>query len=191
MTPPIKLGDITIHRVVEQEGAWFDAFNFFPTLSKELFEENRSWLEPRYFSESKIVLCVQSYLVRTPHHNILVNSCVGNHKPRPARPMWNMMEQRPITRRTSRPPASASATSITSCARICMSTMSAGTRGSRTGAGCRRSRKPNTCLPTASSRSGPKGTRRIRRNVRGSTDSVLPIVEAKRARDGQERSHAQ
>ena len=92
MTPPIKLGDITIHRVVEQEGAWFDAFNFFPTLSKELFEENRSWLEPRYFSDSKIVLCVQSYLVRTPHHNILVDSCVGNHKARPARPMWSMME---------------------------------------------------------------------------------------------------
>jgi glyoxylase-like metal-dependent hydrolase (beta-lactamase superfamily II) len=92
MAPQIKLGDTTIHRVVEQEGAWFDAFNFFPTLTKELFEENRSWLEPKYFSDNKIVLCVQSYLVRTPHHNILVDSCVGNHKPRPARPMWSMME---------------------------------------------------------------------------------------------------
>jgi glyoxylase-like metal-dependent hydrolase (beta-lactamase superfamily II) len=78
--------------VVEQEGAWFDAFNFFPGLTRELFEENRSWLEPRYFQDSKIVLCVQSYLVRTPHHNILVDSCVGNHKQRPARPMWNMIE---------------------------------------------------------------------------------------------------
>jgi glyoxylase-like metal-dependent hydrolase (beta-lactamase superfamily II) len=92
MTLQINLGDTTIHRVIEQEGAWFDAFNFFPTLTKELYEENRSWLEPRFFSESKVVLCVQSYLVRTPHHNILVDSCVGNHKPRPARPMWSMME---------------------------------------------------------------------------------------------------
>ncbi len=90
MTLQTKLGDVTIHRVIEQEGAWFDAFNFFPSLTKELFEENRSWIEPKYFSENKIVLCVQSYLVRTPHHNILVDSCVGNHKPRPARPMWHM-----------------------------------------------------------------------------------------------------
>jgi hypothetical protein len=29
--------------------------------------------------------------VRTPHHTILIDSCVGNHKPRPSRPMWHMM----------------------------------------------------------------------------------------------------
>lgn len=34
---------------------------------------------------------IQSYLVQTPHHNILVDSCVGNHKPRPTRPFWNML----------------------------------------------------------------------------------------------------
>jgi glyoxylase-like metal-dependent hydrolase (beta-lactamase superfamily II) len=90
MTLQIKLGDTTIHRVVEQEGAWFDAFQFFPSLTRELFEANRSWLEPKYFSGNNIFLCVQSYLVQTPHHNILVDSCVGNHKPRPARPMWHM-----------------------------------------------------------------------------------------------------
>ncbi len=33
---------------------------------------------------------MQSYLVRTPHHTILVDTCVGNHKPRPARPAWHM-----------------------------------------------------------------------------------------------------
>ena len=36
------------------------------------------------------MLCFQSYVVRTPHHTILVDSCVGNDKNRPARPMWNM-----------------------------------------------------------------------------------------------------
>jgi len=37
------------------------------------------------------MLCIQSYLVATPHHNILIDTCVGNHKPRPARPFWNML----------------------------------------------------------------------------------------------------
>jgi glyoxylase-like metal-dependent hydrolase (beta-lactamase superfamily II) len=38
-----------------------------------------------------LVLCIQSYLVQTKHHNILIDSCVGNHKPRPSRPFWDMM----------------------------------------------------------------------------------------------------
>src|SRR5262249_37862250 len=46
MTQAIKLKDITIHPVVEQQAPFFDAFEFFPTLTKELFEENRSWLQP-------------------------------------------------------------------------------------------------------------------------------------------------
>jgi glyoxylase-like metal-dependent hydrolase (beta-lactamase superfamily II) len=29
--------------------------------------------------------------VKTPHHTIMIDSCVGNHKPRPTRPFWNMM----------------------------------------------------------------------------------------------------
>ena len=34
---------------------------------------------------------MQSFVIKTPRHNILIDSCVGNHKPRPARPFWNMM----------------------------------------------------------------------------------------------------
>jgi glyoxylase-like metal-dependent hydrolase (beta-lactamase superfamily II) len=34
-------------------------------------------------------LCFQSYIVETPHHTLLVDSCLGNDKPRP-RPEWHM-----------------------------------------------------------------------------------------------------
>jgi glyoxylase-like metal-dependent hydrolase (beta-lactamase superfamily II) len=92
MTLGFTLGGITIHRVVEQEAPFFDAFQFFPTLTKEMWAENRAWLQPKYFDPAgNIILCIQSYIVRTPHHTILIDSCVGNHKPRPARPFWNMM----------------------------------------------------------------------------------------------------
>ena len=37
-----------------------------------------------------LILCFQSYVVKTPHHTILVDSCIGNDKPRPLRPKWNM-----------------------------------------------------------------------------------------------------
>ena len=89
-----KVGDTTIHRIVEQEAPFFDPLTFFPGLSKEVLEENREWMADGGYLDRKngeLVLCIQSYLIQTPHHNILIDSCVGNHKPRPTRPFWNMM----------------------------------------------------------------------------------------------------
>jgi glyoxylase-like metal-dependent hydrolase (beta-lactamase superfamily II) len=92
LSTKIQIGNTVIHRIVEQEAPFFPAFQFFPTLSKELYEENRGWLQPVFFDASdRVNLCIQSYLVQTPHHNILIDSCVGNHKPRPTRPFWNLM----------------------------------------------------------------------------------------------------
>ncbi len=90
MTSAITLKDITIYPVVEQQAPFFDVMEFFPTLTKELLEENRSWLEPTFIDpvSGRLVLCVQGFLIKTAHHNILIDSCVGNHKPRPARPRW-------------------------------------------------------------------------------------------------------
>jgi glyoxylase-like metal-dependent hydrolase (beta-lactamase superfamily II) len=93
MKMPIAVKDITIHPVVEQQGAWFEAFGFFPALTKELLEENRSWLQPTFLDASdKLVFCIQSFVIKTPDHNILVDACVGNHKPRPTRPFWDMLD---------------------------------------------------------------------------------------------------
>lgn len=93
MTSAINLRDIAIHPVIEQQGPYFDVLEFFPSLTKERLEENRCWLQPTFIdpASGRLVLCVQSFVVKTPHHNILIDSCVGNHKPRPARPFWNML----------------------------------------------------------------------------------------------------
>ncbi len=93
MTTVTKSGDFTIHRVIEQEEPLFDPLTFFPGLTPEVLHENRGWLaeggalDP---ASGQMVLCIQSYIVRTPHHTILVDSCVGNHKQRPTRPFWHM-----------------------------------------------------------------------------------------------------
>jgi glyoxylase-like metal-dependent hydrolase (beta-lactamase superfamily II) len=92
MTAPITLKDITIHPVIEQQALFFKTHEFFPTLSKEVLEENHSWLVPEFIDASGgVVLCIQGFVIKTPHHNILVDACVGNHKHRPMRPHWNMM----------------------------------------------------------------------------------------------------
>ena len=93
MSTAITLKDIMIHPVVEQQAPFFDPLEFFPTLTKDVLEEDRSWLQPTFIDPDtgRLVLCVQGFVIKTPHQKILVNSCVGNHKPRQARPFWNMM----------------------------------------------------------------------------------------------------
>jgi glyoxylase-like metal-dependent hydrolase (beta-lactamase superfamily II) len=95
ITTTFELGDITIHRVVEQEGPLFNPLEFFPTLTRELLAENHDWMTDGGYLDrqsGQVVLCIQSYLVRTKHHTILIDSCVGNHKPRPTRPFWHMLK---------------------------------------------------------------------------------------------------
>jgi glyoxylase-like metal-dependent hydrolase (beta-lactamase superfamily II) len=81
---------MTIHRIVELDAPFIPAMEMLPDLTPEVLEQNRSWLEPHSLGAGDVFnLCYQSYVVRTPHHNILVDSCLGNDKPR-ARPEWNM-----------------------------------------------------------------------------------------------------
>ena len=89
--PPIRVGDITVHRVVEMQAPLFPVQTFFPTLTKEILDENRAWLSPKFLEPGtdKLIIAVQSYVIETPHHKILIDSCVGNHKPRPTRPFWD------------------------------------------------------------------------------------------------------
>jgi glyoxylase-like metal-dependent hydrolase (beta-lactamase superfamily II) len=64
----------------------------FPALTPERLAENRPWLrQAKALDESDtLILCFQSYVVKTPHHTILIDSCIGNDKPRPHRPKWHM-----------------------------------------------------------------------------------------------------
>jgi glyoxylase-like metal-dependent hydrolase (beta-lactamase superfamily II) len=83
--------DMTIHRIVEQERAFTPMREFLSNLTPALLEENRSWLEPTGLEPGtgNIVFCFQSYVVKTPHHTVLVDSCIGNDKNHEQRPAWH------------------------------------------------------------------------------------------------------
>jgi len=53
-------------------------------LTPEVLAENKPWLQQAgaIDAEGTFVLCFQSYIVQTPHHTILVDTCIGNDKPR-------------------------------------------------------------------------------------------------------------
>jgi glyoxylase-like metal-dependent hydrolase (beta-lactamase superfamily II) len=91
MNNVLTVGDIGIQRIIEIEGPFLPVLDVFPTLSAELLDENRGWLAPKALAEDdRLVFCFQSYVVRTPHHNVLVDTCIGNDKVRPTRPQWNL-----------------------------------------------------------------------------------------------------
>jgi len=82
--------DLTVHRLVELDAPFLLASEMLPDLTPQLLDENRHWLQPHSLNhEDRFNLCYQSYVVRTPHHVILVDSCLGNDKDRP-RPEWHM-----------------------------------------------------------------------------------------------------
>ena len=92
MSTLVEIGDIKIRRIVEQEAPFFPVHDFFPKFTPDMLAANSHWLQPRYVDkDGKLVLCIQSYVIETPHHKIMVDTCVGNHKPRPHRPFWHMM----------------------------------------------------------------------------------------------------
>src|SRR5215471_936203 len=91
MRTEYSVNDMTIHRIVEQEQGFTPMLEFLPNLEKKTLEENLSWLAPGGYNRDtgNVVLCYQSYVVKTPHHNILVDACIGNDKNAPHRPAWN------------------------------------------------------------------------------------------------------
>jgi len=92
MSLTLKAGDLTIHRIIEQETTFLPAQELFPDLTGEVLAENRAALKAAKALDDSdtLILCFQSYIVKTPHHTILIDSCIGNDKARPTRPKWNM-----------------------------------------------------------------------------------------------------
>lgn len=92
----VTIGRFRIDRVVESEEPLVAPEIFFPESTADVFEEHAGWLEPRYRdpASGKLVICVQSYVLRTDRHTILVDGCVGNDKDRDVFPQWNRQSYR-------------------------------------------------------------------------------------------------
>lgn len=91
MTAGGEIGDITWHRVIETERPEFPVGFLLPDSSPEALAPHRPWLEPRFLDPAtdKLVLAIQSYVLRTRHHTILVDACVGNDKERRFHAPWS------------------------------------------------------------------------------------------------------
>lgn len=87
----LDFGGITVDRVIETEGPSFHPGFIFPDATPEAIEGELPWLLPHFLDadSGRLLMSLHSYVIRTKHHTILVDTCVGNDKERPSTPPWH------------------------------------------------------------------------------------------------------
>ena len=82
----IKIGEITIDAVIEREGPWRKPADFFPAFDQAVFDGHLPSMEPEVFdvASGMLMMTYQTFVIRTPKHTILVDTCTGEHKGHPA-----------------------------------------------------------------------------------------------------------
>jgi glyoxylase-like metal-dependent hydrolase (beta-lactamase superfamily II) len=90
---PIRLGDVEITRVVEIPRSTYPTSDMLPTSSADVIARHRAgWLGAFYdASTGDLGSRIQSYVVRTPDETVLIDACVGNDKKR-ENALWNMRQ---------------------------------------------------------------------------------------------------
>lgn len=90
----ITLGDVEVTRVLEFHGRAMGMDEFFPDIPADVFEAERSWLAPDFWSpaDNGFTSAVQTWVLRSAGRTILVDTGVGNHKERPYSPHWRHLD---------------------------------------------------------------------------------------------------
>ena len=88
------IGDFEVHRISEFEGPFIAPKVFFPEYDPEVLRANPDMAGPRLIDPAtgKLVFSFHSFVVKTGHHNILIDSCIGNNKERPTRPQFHQLQ---------------------------------------------------------------------------------------------------
>src|SRR6266403_2191812 len=72
MSLTLTTGDLTIHRIIEQETTFLPALEMLPGLTPELLTENRPWMREAAALDAQdvLILCFQSYVVMCTHLHV-------------------------------------------------------------------------------------------------------------------------
>lgn len=89
----LRIGEWTVDRVVEAEGAGFFPGYIFPDADEPGVAAERDWMAPDFLDPEtgRLLQGNATFVVRRPGMTLLVDTCVGNDKPRPSSRSWNGM----------------------------------------------------------------------------------------------------
>ena len=83
------IGDVTITRIVESTFEGLEAF--LPEATPEAVLAI-DWLRPFLTPEGVLKFSIHALVIETPARRIIVDTCVGNDKPRDVFPVWHMLQ---------------------------------------------------------------------------------------------------
>jgi len=85
-----KIGEVEVWRILEINGPFVKPEELYPTAGPDVADIIESHAPGSICAQSgRLILPVQGFLLKTPSHNILVDSCVGNDKTVPGTPDWH------------------------------------------------------------------------------------------------------
>ena len=87
------IGQTAITQVIEQRGAGFAPHFLYPDWDPAVLREHADIMIPQCYDEAqeRFIASVHTWVVRTRHHTILIDSCAGNHKNRPSLPRFHQL----------------------------------------------------------------------------------------------------
>ena len=84
-----RIGDVTVTRIVESTFEGLEAF--LPDATPEVVLKY-DWLRPFLTDEGVLKFSIHALVIETPSRRIIVDTCVGNEKPREVFPIWHMLQ---------------------------------------------------------------------------------------------------
>src|SRR5512132_4386287 len=78
----LKIGDVTITSLIERDGPWRKPEEMFPAYDPAIGRLHLADLDPFVFDpvSGRVVMTYQTFLVRTPKHTVLIDTCAGEDK---------------------------------------------------------------------------------------------------------------
>ncbi len=90
----LELGDVTVTRVIEIDRSSFPTASMLPDSTPDAIARHHHWLRPHFWDDrtGDLASRVGTYIVKTPRHTVLIDTGVGNDKPRAGSPVWHMRQ---------------------------------------------------------------------------------------------------
>jgi glyoxylase-like metal-dependent hydrolase (beta-lactamase superfamily II) len=82
----LRIGNVMVDSIIERDGPWRMPADLFPAYNPEIARPHFAEMDDFTFDpqSGRIVITYQTFVLRTPHHTILVDTCTGEDKNYPA-----------------------------------------------------------------------------------------------------------
>src|SRR6266404_772012 len=78
----LRIGNVIVDSIIERDGPWRLPADLFPAYDPETARPHFAEMDDFGFDpqSGRIVITYQTFVLRTPHHTILVDTCTGEDK---------------------------------------------------------------------------------------------------------------